>query len=171
MTIEIPSDNYEEYGDIHKTLQHILDTIVGMYNAAGLDLPTRQFTAVGDVASSVANDCEQVTVNFIQAYLGLPGQPDLQPRGCPLMMSGDFVAQVTRCVPGGGTTPRGIPKTPTTAEIEASTLTQSVDAQLLLQSAFSMSSAQGRSATVTPSGSDGKFQSIMLNLSISLFRE
>lgn len=167
--IEIPSENYEEYGDIHKTLQHIMDTIVANYTSAGIDLPARQFTAVGDV-SSVANDCEQVTVNFIQAYLGQPGQPDVLPFGCPAAMSGDFVAQVTRCVPGASSTGRGIPKAPSVEAIEASTLAQAVDAQILLQSAFDLSSIQGKSATVVPSGSDGKFQSVMLNLSLSLFR-
>jgi hypothetical protein len=167
--IEIPSENYDEYGDIHKTLQHILDTIVANYTLAGIDLPERRFTAIGDVAS-VANDCEQVTVNFIQAYLGQPGQPDVLPFGCPSTMSGDFVAQVVRCVPGAGATGRGIPKPPSVEAIEASTLVQAVDAQILLQSAFDLSSIRGKSATVTPSGSDGKFQSVMLNLSISLFR-
>lgn len=168
--IEIPSENYEEFGDIHKTLQHILDTIVASYTSAGIDIPERQFTAVGDVASSIANDCEQVTVNFIQAYVGLPGQPDVVPRGCPLPMSADFVAQVTRCVPGGVVSRTGS-RAPAVAAIEASTLIQAVDAQILLQSVDAMSSIQGKSATVAPSGVDGKYQSMMLNLSISLFRE
>ena len=152
--IEIPSENYDEYGDIHRTLQHIMDTIVANYTSAGIDLPERRFTAIGDVASSVADDCEQVTVNFVQAYLGQPGQPDVIPFGCPSAMSGDFVAQVTRCVPGASATGRGIPKPPTVEAIEASTLVQAVDAQILLQSAFDLSSIQGKSATVVPSGSN-----------------
>lgn len=168
MAIEIPSDNYTEFGDLHATLFRIKDAVVARYTNAGIDLPPRHFAAMGDVSSSVANDCEQLVVNFVQAYLGLPGQPDIQPRGCPLMMSADFIVQVTRCVPGPKVTNRG--STPPTPEaIEASTLQQAIDAQLLLQTAYEISSAQGVSATVTVSGSDGKMQSVMLNVSVSLF--
>jgi hypothetical protein len=172
VTVEVPQDALDEYGDLWGTMQYISDTLSIRYAAAGLSLPERKFTAVGDVASSLANDCEQVTINFVQAYLGVPGQPDVQARGCELPMSADFVIQVTRCVP----TPKesrgaGRPPTPpTVAAIEASTVVQAVDAQILLESAYSMSSVQGISATVAPSGVEGGYQSVALSLAISLFR-
>jgi hypothetical protein len=149
-----------------------MTSIEDAYEAAGVELPMRRFTAVGNVASAAVKDCEQVTVNFVQGYLGLPGQPDLEPKGCLVMMSGDFVIQVVRCVPTVGPgSRRDAPKPPTVAQIEESTLVQAIDAQILLETAYGMSSIQGISATITPSGVETNLQAIELNLSISLTRE
>lgn len=170
--IEIPEETRAEYGDIHGTLRYILESIEDRYAEAGVMLPERRFTTVGNIASAAVKDCEQVTVNFVQGYLGFPGQPDLEPKGCLIMMSGDFVIQVVRCVPTITPTGRGTGmKVPTVEQIEAATVVQSVDAQLLLETAYSLSSAQGISATVTPSGVEANVQAIELNLSISLHRE
>ena len=168
MVIEISQDTLEDFGDVQKTLQHIIDVIEARYASAGVPLPSRAYTAVGDVGSSIALDCEQFTVNFVQAYLGLPGQPDLQPKGCLRVMSGDFVVQVTRCIPTPTTTSRGV-KPPAVEKIEASTVVQAVDAQILLESAYELSSLEGVSATVAASGVSGEYQSMMLNVSVSLF--
>mgnify|MGYP001592307354 CR=1 FL=1 len=171
MTVEISSDTRQEYGDIYGTMQHISDVIETLYMQAGVELPDRQFTAVGDVASSLAWDCEQVTINFVNAYYGNPGQPITVATNCPPMMSADFVVQVTRCVPNPTVARAGTKvKAPAVAAIEGSTLIQAVDSQILLQASSAMSSAQPMLASVAPSGVEGGFQAVALNLSISLFR-
>jgi hypothetical protein len=170
MAIEIPDSALESYGDVWHTLNHIKDTIETFYAQAGVALPERRFLAVGDVADSVSVDCEQMNVNYIRSYFGLPGQPDLRPSNCELLMSADFVIQVTRCVLPRTRGSRGALSAPTTEFLDDKALFQSVDAGLLLESAHAMSSAQGVSAAVSPAGVQGEYQSMQLNLSISLSR-
>lgn len=173
MTVEIPEDAYEDYGHLHRAMQRILDAVETGYAAAGILLPERRFTAVGDVASSLAIDCEQVTVNFVQLYVGEPGQPNLISQDCLGLMSADFVVQVTRCVPILKAKPgvAGRFKAPPIEEVIAATKTQAVDAQLLFEIAAGISSLQGKVATVIPSGSDGGYQSVAINISMSLFED
>ena len=171
MTVEISDDTREEYGDIYGTMQHISDVIETLYMQAGVELPPRQFTAVGDTASAISWDCEQVTINFVTAYYGSPGQPLTVATGCLPLMSADFVVQVVRCVPGMETTRNNTKvKLPSIADIEASTLIQAIDSQILLQSALTLDSAEPVLATVAPSGVEGGHQAVAMNLSISLFR-
>jgi hypothetical protein len=171
VTIHIPDEAVAEYGDALGTLQHILETVETTYQQAGVALPERRFYTVGDVAS-LAVACEQVTVNLVQVYLGTPGQPDTQPAGCQLAMSGDFVVQVTRCVPAPRAAAAGtkVKQIPVDSILEAARV-QAIDAQILLEAGYSMRSLQGRSATVSAGGAEGMFQSMVMNLSLSLFRE
>lgn len=173
MTVEISPETLAEYGYVYSTMEHILSTVEQLYLQAGVDLPARRYVAVGDVGSTVY-DCEQVTVNFVQGYLGTPGQPAQQPSGCELAMSGDFVVQVVRCVPEMktvGSGPRAKFVAPSAASISASSLVQAVDAQLLLEASWSMVSLQGTIATVGAGGASGQYQPIILNLSLSLIRD
>ena len=169
MPVTIPPDAITAYGDVHRTLEHILETVVAEFGTAEVDLPPRQYIAVGDVGSSTAWDCEQVTVNFVSSYFGTPGQQETQASNCQMMMSGDFVVQLVRCVPGPTKTRTSV-SPPTAAAIEASTLVQAIDSQILLEAAYAVQSVQGRTALVAPSGVEGGFQGINLNLSVSLFR-
>lgn len=171
MAITIPEAARAEYGDAFDTLKYIQETVETIYAQAEVDLPDRRFVAAGDVASSIANDCEQVTVNLAQIYLGAPGEPAAVPPHCNLVMFGDFVVQVTRCVPGPTTTRAGASvRPPKVSAIEEQTLVQAVDMQLLLEAAYSMTNIQGVVASVTLSGVQGNMQSVILSLSISLSR-
>lgn len=171
MTVDITPETLAEYGEVFETLEHILSVVEQTFAAANVDLPDRRFIAVGDVGGAVAVDCEQVNVNFIKSYTGEPGQPETRASGCMMMLSGDFVVQVWRCVPkpetGRGRTEVIPPRVPA---VNASTKIQAVDAGILLQSAWSMRSAQGHKATAAPTGQTGGFQAVQLDLSISLSR-
>jgi hypothetical protein len=170
MAIEIPDIVLEQYSDVWDTLNHIKDTIETTYEQVGMPLPERRFVAVGNVADSVVVDCEQLNVNFIQSYFGNPGQPNVQLRGCELLKSGDFVVQVTRCVLPRTKSARGGLTAPSTEFLDEKALIQSIDSDLLLDASAAMSSAQGVSASVAPGGVQGEYQSVQLNLSISLTR-
>ena len=170
MTFEISPETLQEYGEVYETLEHILSTIEMSFASANVPLPDRRFTAVGDVGASVAVDCAQLNVNFVQSYFGNPGQPTPQATGCMMLMSGDFVIQLWRCVPAPKLTQNKKYIPPDVNKIEASTLVQSVDGQILLQSAWAMTSAQPRKALVSATGSQGAYQAMQLSLNISLSR-
>lgn len=47
--------------------QKVLDSVVGVYEQAGVPLPSRRYVHFGEVA----NDCEQLTVQLDQHYFGV----------------------------------------------------------------------------------------------------
>lgn len=170
----LTTENYStetrgEYGHAYATLNRILETVETYFEQAGVPLPTRRFVAVGDVASNVW-DCEQLSVNLVNMYLGTPGTPSVQPRGCELAMSGDFVVQLVRCVPtpkvaAAGRTVKSIPVADllSIAEVEA------IDCQLLLEASWGVSSAQGVVSSIAPTGVEGSYQAVAMTMSVSLF--
>ena len=50
-------------------LDAVLAKVVATYEEYHIDLPSRRFWTMGEPAI----DCEQLSVSFIQMYLGLPG--------------------------------------------------------------------------------------------------
>ncbi len=66
MTVPAPGGDYD---DLYNLAQTVLDTIVGVYEQAGIPLPARRYVHFG----SVAADCEQLTVQLDQHYFGTVG--------------------------------------------------------------------------------------------------
>lgn len=59
-------------------LQGTLDKVVSIYASYNMPLPGRQYWTLG----APAFDCEQVTVNLVQMYLGEPGNEAALPVPC-----------------------------------------------------------------------------------------
>ena len=59
-------------------LDAVLAKVVATYEEYNIDLPSRRFWLMGEPAI----DCEQLSVSFIQMYLGLPGDQASQPQRC-----------------------------------------------------------------------------------------
>ncbi len=51
-------------------LDRLLERVVGVYEQAGVPLPLRRYWMLSGEAPE---DCAQVVVTFVQAYLGSPG--------------------------------------------------------------------------------------------------
>lgn len=58
-----------DYNSIYELAKLVLDSIVGVYEQAGVDLPARRYVNYGAVSA----DCEQLTVSVSQHYTGTVG--------------------------------------------------------------------------------------------------
>lgn len=139
-------------------MQSMMDTIVEKYAAEGVELPERQYLAVGEVVL----DTEQLTVSFIQMYLGPPGhQPDAVSR-CHDPRSAVFQVQLTRCVPSPTTRTSG----PTAQAMTDHTWEKTADAWLLMDGVLEAyrDDFLGVMVDVSVSPAQGGFQSVILNV-------
>lgn len=107
-------------------LAKVLDTIVGVFQQAGVDLPERRYWAIG----SVVADCPQLTVHLMQTYKGLPGDDPGMVQRCDSPRTVSMVVQLFRNVPvGNGQRP------PSTAIMMRESAQPAIDAWLLLDAA------------------------------------
>lgn len=81
------------------TARIILDAVRAEFQAAGVELPTRQYLAIGGRGETV-HDCAQVTVSWEMTYSGSPGQPSQTPHPCDNMpLSATYFVEVVRRMP------------------------------------------------------------------------
>lgn len=145
------------YNSISAFMQSILDAIVAVYTAEGVPLPSRQLLATGQVP----HDCEQVSVAFIQLYLGTPGSQAEQPQACNAPRTGVFEISVVRQT----ATPEPRTSSPTAANITLVTEQQMRDAWLLMDAArTAIEDFAGILADIAPSENTGGFQGVVMNL-------
>lgn len=152
----VNTDDKSAVGDF---LTSVLDGVVGVFEQANVSLPEKRYIAAGPVA----HDCEQVTVSFIQMYLGAIGAPADQPQRCDSPRVVVLTAQVVRCVPTSGTrTTTG----PAAATMNANTLTRMQDAWLLMEAGANAVDTFGLGvlANVTTTDPQGGFQATVLDL-------
>jgi hypothetical protein len=139
-------------------MRRVLDEIVAVFEDAGATLPERRYIAVGPQA----HDCAQVTVSFMQMYLGLPGQQQETLQRCDVPRSVVLSIQIARPIPA----PAARASTPRAADISTMTETQTRDAWLLMDAALGPIHAFGFGALadvgMTPP--QGGYQAIVLNL-------
>lgn len=108
---------------IPEYLASVLDTIVGVFEQAGVELPERRYWTVGGVVA----DCPQLTVHLTQAYKGQPGDDPGQVQRCGSARSVSMIVQLFRTVPvGNGQRP------PSTAIMMREAEQPAIDAWLLL---------------------------------------
>lgn len=163
-----PNDTIVNNGEVYGTLERLHNSIITTFNEKGVGLPVRQYFAAGDEAQN-AWDCEQLTLNVTQVYLGIPGTPTIQPRGCDLAMNADFVVQLVRCVPQPTTIRSGSAlRPPSAAALTEMTHVQGIDASILLESVFNMRFGGGLIASVSFTGVQGEYQATILTISASL---
>lgn len=111
---------------IPEYLEKVLDTIVGVFEQAGVELPTRRYWTLGGVAA----DCAQLTVHLTQVYKGLPGADPNVLQRCESPRTAALVVQLFRSVPvGTGQRP------PASDLIQREAFVPAVDTWLLLDAA------------------------------------
>lgn len=89
-------DEYKD--DIVELAEHILDTIREVFIQEEVDLPKRQYLAIGGQGDTV-HDCEQLTISFEQSYSGLPGDQAQTPVKCDMPHSAVFIVELVRAIP------------------------------------------------------------------------
>lgn len=153
------TDDVDSLGDL---MSHVLDNVVGVFEQAGIELPERRYIAYG----GVAHDCEQVTVSFIQMYLGPPGDQAAQPQRCDAPRTAVLALQIARCLPASG--PRG--SAPIADSISEHALSQSRDAWLLMEAGATSVDAWGLGvlADVAVTEPQGGYQAVVLNLILAV---
>jgi hypothetical protein len=86
----------EEAFSLRDAMDFILAGLEALYLSSGVPLPTRRYWIVGDAAQ----DCEQVTVSFLQMYLGIPGDDASVPQKCNAPLSIVVNISISREVKG-----------------------------------------------------------------------
>ena|ERR1044072_3462096 len=142
-------------------MQQLLDDIVYHFAENDVDLPGRQYVTVGQTA----HDCEQLTVGFIQMYLGTPGDRIEVPQNCQAPRSIVLTVQLVRKValPQGRTTP------PDPEEITELTKQKTGDAWLLMDAVQKNAcDTFGVIADVSVTNPQGEYQAVQLNVSVGV---
>ncbi|QIG57827.1 hypothetical protein SEA_PAULODIABOLI_93 [Microbacterium phage PauloDiaboli] len=144
-------------------MDRLLDRVVGVYEQAGIPLPTRRFWML---SGEVPEDCEQLVVTFVQSYLGAPGDSAADAQQCNSPRTGVFNIWVTRNHPvgeaGKAVAADRIIEASKWGAIDAYTLMWALEDLSTLDDGFK---GPGVIATVNVSPPNGGVQSTVLNIS------
>jgi len=151
--------------NIRDLMASVLQTTIDIYGSAQMPLPAKQFWTMGQPAQ----DCEQVTVSFVQAYLGTPGDEASTPQRCSTTRTAVLAVSIARCIP------IGVNGKPVSAEkmMEFSEF-QAIDAWLLIDNLQQyntwgdLSQGPGVIATVDVPEPQGGMQAVNLTLTIAI---
>lgn len=151
---------------IAQEAEKILDITSAVFQENGIPLPERRFLAIGETA----HDCEQVTVSFASAGLGMPGDGNPQRQSCSAASyNATFNIEIVRKTPQGTKTSGGVKYVPPKAtDLQAYGVPRMIDSWLLIKIAQKYEQTTlSRSSTYTVvAGPDsGGMQAIVLTLS------
>lgn len=147
-------------------MERILDAVIGVYEQHGIPLPARRYWMMG---STVPEDCEQVVVSFIQAYLGVPGDSAADAQQCNQPRTGVFNVHVTRNYPIGE-----VGKAVPADQIIEASKWAAIDSNVLIWALNDLNVAQdgysgpGVIATVNVAPPSGGVQTTVLNISMMI---
>lgn len=117
---------------VSEFLSLVLDTVVGVFEQAGVPLPERRYYTVGGVVA----DCPQLTIHLTQVYKGLPGDDPGMVQRCGSARTAVMVVQLFRNAPtGNGRQP------PSTRIMMEHANDPAVDSWLLLDAAEAVDNA------------------------------
>jgi hypothetical protein len=142
----------------------ILEHLASVYAENSIDLPSRQFIAVGGQGQTVHSQ-EQVTVSWEQAYSGLPQHQAQFPVRRTEPWTGVFVVEVVRNLPG--MPPSG--REPSTDSLNAVATQQMQDAQLMIEAgrrAFEDSWEGSGMADISASMPQGLLQAVTMTVMV-----
>lgn len=148
--------------DLANLADALLAKVQEVFGQTGIALPPRQYVTLG----TPAQDCEQVTVAWQNAYAGLPGQEINDAQRCDAPRSAVFIITITRCVPVADGAKAQRPPTPGALTASAHQLYH--DAWLLLISAQSMDDYLGIIANVEAGDAQGGLQSVALSVTLGV---
>lgn len=167
MTVVVDEARAAEARSLVTLMTRVLDSVVNIYASTGVALPDRRYWLLG----TPVVDCEQVTVSFIQGYVGPPGDEASLPQHCDAPRTAVLQVQVHRCVPVANAKGRA----PTPKAISDASEALAIDLFLLLESAASLESwdmgggpGLGVIATVEATEPQGGFQGAVLNLTTAI---
>lgn len=162
MTTPAPDLDQEAVGQL---LLLTLNSVVGVYEQAKVDLPKRQYVWFGQVAA----DCEQLTVSLAQLYPGNPGSDPSQVERCNGPRTAVVLVQLFRNVPtASGPRNQGAPAP---EDLTSSALAVCRDAYLMLDAAHQVDQSGWRTgviAEVTPIDASGGMVGISMSLTIGV---
>jgi hypothetical protein len=121
LTWTFQADRLQKYAD------YLLDVVVQVLTAAGVDLPDRRLITVG----TPVHDCEQLILTFAGLTNGAPGAAE-EPSNCNAPITATFMVHLVRCFPtpvGRGT------KAPEAEALTANAAGMMLDSWLLMQAA------------------------------------
>jgi hypothetical protein len=167
VTVFVDEQRASEARALSQLMTDVLTAIENTYLSAGVSLPDRRYWLMGEPVV----DCEQLTVGFIQACIGPPGDEASTPQNCDAVKTAVLQVQVWRCVPVAG--PKG--KQPMASAIQSAATPLAIDAYLLLDSSRSMEMwdpmggpGMGVIATVETIPAQGGYEGVTLNLTLAI---
>ena len=134
-------------------MNDVLGIVVETFGQAGIGLPERRYITFGQPV----HDCEQLTVQFQQLYMGPPGDQAAVPQRCDGPRSVALMVELVRCIPTFSRV------APTELQLTQAAEQQAVDAWMLLEAATKVN-VYGVLADVSAGEASGGFQAISLSV-------
>jgi len=119
------ADVSEDALHLKNLMDGILSRIETVFQSYNVPLPSRRYWTMGEVAV----DCEQVVVNFLQMYLGTPGDEQSAPQRCHVPRTATVIISISRPVATVGQNGRP----PSGDKITESSYTSAIDAWVLME--------------------------------------
>jgi hypothetical protein len=160
------ADVSEDALHLKNLMDGILSRIETVFQSYNVPLPSRRYWTMGEVAV----DCEQVVVNFLQMYLGTPGDEQSAPQRCHVPRTATVIISISRPVATVGQNGRP----PSGDKITESSYTSAIDAWVLMECIreFDMWDDSGYGlgviATLDSSGPEGGFQTVNMQLTLAV---
>jgi hypothetical protein len=145
-------------------LDAVLARVIEVYEEYNVDLPSRRFWTMGEPAI----DCEQLSVSFIQMYLGLPGDQASQPQRCTQPRTAVLSIAVSRQIPVVGNNG----KAPTGEKIQEGSEIAAVDCYLFMELIRRLDQwedgeyGMGVIATVEAGNPEGGYETVRMQVSM-----
>lgn len=145
-------------------LDAVLTRVIDVYEEYNVDLPSRRFWTMGEPAI----DCEQLSVSFIQMYLGLPGDQASQPQRCTQPRTAVLSIAVSRQIPVVGNNG----KAPTGEKIQEGSEIAAVDCYLFMELIRRLDQwedgeyGMGVIATVEAGNPEGGYETVRMQVSM-----
>lgn len=167
MTIQDISAVDDSARNLAVFLQDVLNRVVEAYGTYNMPIPGRRYYTL----AAPVIDCEQLSVSFIQMYLGAPGDEATEPRRGQDPRSASLSIQIARAVP----TAQANGQPPSTDSIQAAAEVSALDAWILIESINKFDSwAQdgpyglGVIATVDSDPPEGGFQVTRMTITMAV---
>jgi hypothetical protein len=152
--------------NLKNMMDGILSRIETVFQTYNVPLPTRRYWTMGEVAV----DCEQVVVNFLQMYLGTPGDEQSAPQRCHVPRTATVIISISRPVATVGQNGRP----PSGDKITESSYSSAIDAWVLMECIREFDQwddtgyGLGVIATMDSSGPEGGFQTVNMQLTLAV---
>jgi len=145
-------------------LDAVLERVIEVYEEYNVDLPSRRFWLMGEPAI----DCEQLSVSFVQMYLGLPGDQASQPQRCTQPRTAVLSIAVSRQIPVVGNNG----KAPSGEKIQEGSEIAAVDCYLFMELIRRLDQwedgeyGMGVIATVEAGNPEGGYETVRMQVSM-----
>lgn len=152
--------------DLKQMLEGVLERVETVFQSYNVSLPTRRYWTMGRPPI----DCEQLTVSFVQMYLGAPGSQVSLPQRCNVPRSATLNIAISRETPIVGS--NGRPPSPEAMEKAASW--SAIDSWVLMQSINQLDQwdetgyGVGVIATLEAPEPEGGFQTVTLQITMAV---